>query len=216
LVLFESTVWESWGSGSMSFHEYRVVFLAVVGIAALLVASPAMSRLLVLHRTEFFTEFWILDSNHRAEDYPFNVTRTANYTVFLGIGNRLGHVAYYLVEVKFRNQTQNAPSSLNRTSSNLKSLLNITAFVADEGIWVYPLVFSLDYVYNEAFSRVEFLSLRLNDLLVNVTDNRVELDLERGGFLSSLFFELWIYNGATNDFTYHERFVGLWLNMTVP
>jgi len=198
----------------MNLSEFRVLFVAVVGILALLMASPALGRLLVLPKTEFFTEFWILDSNHMAENYPFNVMRTANYSVFLGLGNRLGYAAYYLVEVKFRNQSQSAPNSFNRTSSSLPSLFNITAFVADEAIWEYPLVFSFDYMYNEALSRVEFSSLNLNDFRLDITDYRVERDLNTGGFLGSLFFELWIYDATANDFGYHERSVGLWLNMT--
>ena len=204
----------NWRSGSVNLHEYRVLFVATVGIFALLVASPGLSRLLALPRTEFFTEFWVLDSNRRAEDYPFNVTRTGNYSVFLGIGNRLGHTAYYLVEVKLRNQTQSAPNSFNRTSSSLPSLLNVTAFVADEKTWEYPLTFSFDYVYNEALSRVEFSSLKLNDTTVDVTDFRTRWDPGNNGFLCNLFFELWIYDAATSGFRYHERSVGLWFNMT--
>jgi len=198
----------------MNLHEYRVLFVATVGILALLVASPAMSRLLVFPRTEFFTEFWILDSNHRAEDYPFNVIRTANYSVFLGIGNRLGHTAYYLVEVKLRNQTQSAPNSFNRTSSSLPSLFNVAAFVADEGTWDYPLTFSFDYAYNESLSQVELSSLKFNDITVDVTGFRAGWDSRNNGFLCNLFFELWIYDASASGFGYHERSVGLWFNMT--
>ena len=198
----------------MNLHEYRVLFVAIVGILALLVASPAVSRLLVLPRTEFFTEFWILDSNRRAEDYPFNVMRTVNYSVFWGIGNRLGHTAYYLIEVKLRNQTQSAPNSFNRTSSSLPSLFNVAAFVADEETWEYPLTFSFDYAYDEALSRVELSSLKLNDVTVDVTGFRTGWDSENNGFLCNLFFELWIFDASASGFRYHERSVGLWLNMT--
>nr|MDO8045411.1 DUF1616 domain-containing protein [Candidatus Baldrarchaeota archaeon] len=85
-------------------EDYRAVFLVVTFIVALIVASPALSRLLVYPRTEFFTELWILDSNHRAENYPFNITRNQNYTIYLGIGNHLGNCSYYVIEVKFKNQ----------------------------------------------------------------------------------------------------------------
>jgi hypothetical protein len=196
----------------MNFHQYGVLFVATIGILALLVASPGLSRLLAFPRTEFFTEFWILDSNHKAEDYPFNITRSANYSVFLGIGNRLGHTAYYLVEVKFRNQTQSAPNSFNRTSSSLPSLFNVTAFVADENTWEYPLTFSLDYVYNEASSRVEFSSLKLNSATISLTGYVANWDPRNNGFLCSIFFELWIYDGSEGSFVYHDRSVGLWLN----
>lgn len=211
MVFFEEKVWEGW-KRLTRLNEYSVLFVTVTGILALLVASPALSRLLVLPRTEFFTELWILDSNRRAEDYPFNITRNHNYTVFLGIGNRLGHCSYYLVKVKFRNQTQSAPDSFNRTSSSLPALYNITAFVADEEVWETPLTFSFDY--NETPSKVEFYSLTLNNVVLDMKNYTVAWSSEKNGFLGDLFFELWLWNAATDSFQYHERFVRLRLNMT--
>jgi len=198
----------------MSLHEYRVLFLVVTGILALVAASPALSRLLVLPRTEFFTELWVLGPNRMAEDYPFNISRNHDYSVFLGIGNRLGYCAYYLVEVKFRNQTMSAPESFNRTASSLPSLFNITAFVADEEVWEQHLTFSFNHSYNETFSRVEFYSLTLNDVALNMSDYMVAWDSEKKEFSGYLFFELWIYNGTIGGFQYHERFVSLKFNMT--
>lgn len=198
----------------MSLHEYRALFLTVTVILALLVASPALSRLLVLPRTEFFTELWILGPNHMAEDYPFNVTRNHNYKVFLGIGNRLGYCAYYLVEVKFRNQTQSAPDSFNRTPSSLPPLFNITVFVADEKAWELPLAFSFDYGYNETLLQVELYSLTLNDVALDMENYTITWDPGKKEFSGNLFFELWIHDRAVDSFQYHERFVSLRLNMT--
>jgi len=202
----------------MSLGEYRVLFLVVTGILALVVASPALSRLLVYPRTEFFTELWILDVSHRAENYPFNITCNQNYSVFLGIGNRLGYCAYYVVQVKFRNQSQPAPTSFGpietRVASSLPSLFNITAFVADEAVWELPLQFSFDYVWDEGRSKVDFLGLRLNDVWLNMTDYTVSWDPDKREFRGFLFFELWLYNASSNVFQYHGRFVGLRLNMT--
>jgi hypothetical protein len=201
----------------MNLHEHRVLFMAVTGILALLVASPALSRLLVYPRTEFFTEMWLLGPNHTAEDYPFNVSSGQSYSVFLGIGNHLGYCAYYLVEVKFRNQTQPAPTSLgpieNRTASSLPSLFNITAFVADEGTWELPLTFSFDY-YNETLTLLKFYNMTLNGVKFDMSNYTVAWDSKSNGFFGNLFFELWICNRATGRFQYHERFVSLWLNMT--
>jgi len=199
----------------MSYREYTVFFMIVTGILALFVASPALSRLLVLPRTEFFTEFWILDSNHRAEDYPFNITLMHDYSVFLGIANHLGYCAYYSVEVKFRNQTQPAPNSFNHTPSSLPALYSITAFVADQGVWEQSLTFSFNYQHNEALRRVEFDSLILNDVELDLKEYSTDWNVEREEFFSNLFFELWIYNGTTNSIQYHERSVSLRLNMTV-
>jgi uncharacterized membrane protein len=198
----------------MRLHEYGVLFVAVTGIVALLVASPALSRLLVYPRTDFFTEIWILGPNHKAEDYPFSVSRGQSYSVSLGIGNHLGYCAYYVVEVKFRNQTQLAPNSFNHTSSNLPSLFNITAFVADEGIWEFPVSFSFDYGYNATLAQVSLHNLILNDIELDMHAYTITWDSKNKGFFGNLFFELWIYNATTSNLRYHERFVGLWLNMT--
>jgi hypothetical protein len=119
-----------------------------------------------------------------------------------------------LVEVKFRNQTQSAPNSFNRTSSSLTSLFNITAFVADEGTWELPLTFSFDYNYNETLSKVGLQKVILNDVDLDISSYTVTWDSKTSGFFGNLFFELWIYNAATNSFRYHERSVGLWFNMT--
>jgi hypothetical protein len=199
--------------------EYRVVFSTVVLVLALLVASPALSRLLVVPRTEFFTELWLKGLNYPADDYPFDISQNRNYSVFLGIGNRLGYCGYYLIEVKFRNETQSAPSGIgplaNRIPSSLRSLYNVTAFVADEGVWERLLIFSFQYTCDQTVSQVEFNSLRLNGSALNLTSYTTKWDPIRKGFFGWLFFELWIYNGTSRSFQYHERFVNLWLNMTV-
>ncbi|MEM3551693.1 MAG: hypothetical protein QXV01_11460 [Candidatus Bathyarchaeia archaeon] len=203
----------------MSVKDYGLLYWVAVGVLALLVASPFLSRVLVYPRTEFFTELWILDANHKPEDYLFNITKSNNYTIYLGIGNRLGYCAYYMVQVKFRNQTQPAPTSFgpieNRVPSNLTSLFNITAFVADEQIWEIPITFSFEYGYNTTLSRVEFSGLRLNDVWLNMIDYTIIWDSGKGEFCGFLFFELWLYNASVNSFQYHGRFVSLHLNMTV-
>ena len=203
----------------MNIKEYGLLYWSVVGVLALLVASPFLSRVLIYPRTEFFTELWILDADHKAEDYPFNITRNENYNIYLGIGNRLGYCAYYMVQVKFRNQTQPAPESFgpieSRLPSSLPSLFNITAFLADEQDLELPLTFSFNYTWNKTISRVELSDLKLNNVWLNMSNYTVSWDAGRRAFRGFLFFELWIYNTTANNFQYHGRFVGLWLNMTV-
>lgn len=199
----------------MDIRDYQVLFLVVVAVSALLVASPALSRLLVYPRTEFFTELWILGPNHMAESYPYNVSRDQNYSIFLGVANRLGQLAYYSIAVKFRNQTQPAADSFNRTYSSLPALYNISAFVPDEQVLELPLTFSLSYSYDDVLSRIEFHSLTLNGVLLGLTDCTATWDSGRNEFMGNLFFEAWIYNSTVSSFQYHERFVSLRLNMTV-
>ena len=202
----------------MNIEEYRTVFLVATAIVALLVASPALSRLLVYPRTEFFSELWLLGPNHMAEDYPFNISRNQNYKVFLGIGNRLGYCAYYLVEVKFRNQTQSAPTALgplgNRTPSSLPSLFNITAFVGDEEVWEMPLTFSFNYGFDESRLQAVFHNMTLNDVALNLDGYVTRWNSTRRVFYGDLLFELWLYNKTAGNFQYHERFLSLLLNIT--
>ena len=181
----------------------------------LLAASPGLARLLVLPRTESFTELWLLGPNHKAEDYPFNITTGEEAQVFLGIGNRLGRAAYYKVAAKLSSQNQSRPDSFNRTPSTLPPLYEIRAFVADEDTWETPLTFSLTYNVDANQSHIQVYSVTLNDAQLNVGNFTSGWDSEKSGFYCSLFFEAWIYNAEASSFQYHERFVGLWLNMTV-
>ena len=203
----------------MSVREYGVLFWTIVAVLALLVASPALGRLLVYPRTAFLTELWLLDANGETEDYPFNVTAGGEYSVFLRVGNRLGYCAYYVVQVKFRNQSQLAPSSFGpieeRVPSNLSSLFSVRAFVADEGVWEAPLTFSFDYGFNESLMRVEFSSLNVNGVAVDLAGQVIVWDAVNGEFRGFLFFEVWLYDSEVDDFGYHGRFVSLRLNMTV-
>lgn len=202
----------------LSVKQFGLAYWVVVGILSLLVASPFLSRVLVYPRTEFFTELWILDTNHKTENYPFNITRNQNYSICLNIGNHLGYCTYYSVQVKFRNQTQGAPTSFgpieNRSPSSLPSLFNVTAFVADEQDWELPLTFSFDYVWDEMLSKINFLGLRLNGVWLNMTDYTVSWDSEKSEFRGFLFFELWLFNASANVFQYHGRFVSLRFNLT--
>ena len=201
----------------MNFGKYRVLFISIIAIVALLVASPALSRLLVYPRTQFFTEFWILGPNHKADNYPYNITRGQNYTVSLEVANRLGYAAYYQVEVKFRNSSESAPydndSSSIHVPSSLPSLYNISAIVPDEGTWEEPLVFSFDYI-NTTSSTLQMTSLTLNNVQLNLTDQSISWFPQARTFSGYLFFELWIYNSTASVFQYHGRELSLALNMT--
>lgn len=203
----------------MKLGEYRLTFVVVTAIIMLLVASPALSRLLVYPRTEFFTEMWLLGPSHIAEDYPHNLTSGQNYTVYLGLGNQLGYCAYYVVEVKFRNETQSTPTDLgpveNRTPSSMSSLFNISAFVADEQKWEIPLTFSITYEAATDMSEVMFRGLSLNGAALNLEGYSTVWNTTRSVFFGNLFFELWKYNASANLLSYHGRFVDLKFNMTV-
>jgi len=182
---------------------------------ALIVASPALQRILVYPQTEFFTEFWLLGPNHLAEGLPYNITRGESYNMFLGITNQLGRSAYYEVQIKLRNLTQSAPDIFNRTSSSLPSLHNLNVFVADKETWELPVTFGFDYSYNPNSSQVDFTRLLFNSEQLNLNGSSTSWDSNMTAYYGNLVFELWIYNESVNSFQYHERFVDLKFNMTV-
>ena len=204
----------------MNLQGYKALLLVVTAVLSLLVASPALERLLVYPQTEFFTEMWLLGPEHMAENFPTNITTNSNYNIYLGIANHLGSCAYYTVEVKFRNQTQSAADSFNRTASSLPPLYSISAFVADKENWELPITFSLDYSYSEntanaSLSKVNVNNIMFNGAKLNLDRFSATWDPEHNGFFGCLFFELWIYNDATGGMQYHQRYTSLRLNMTV-
>lgn len=201
----------------MRLVDHKGLYSLIVAILAFIVVSPTLARFLVFPRSEFFTEAWILGSNHKAE-YPYNVPNVTDYSVFLGLGNQLGYSAYYLVEVKLRNDSQAGPQEFgpveSRLPSNLTSLYDITAFVADQGVWEVPLTFSFNYGLDQANSSVLFRSMRFNDVTLDLSSESVVWNATLSKFRIHLFFEVWLYDALQNGFQYHGRDVGLVFNMT--
>jgi hypothetical protein len=195
----------------LNLLQFKALLIIVTAVIALIVVSPALQQIQVFPQTEFFTELSLLGPERLAANYPYNIVNR-NYNVFLDITNHLGSCAYYQVQIKFRNETQSAPNSFNRTYSTLPSLYNVSAFVADKESWALPVTFGFDYSFAGA-ARTVFSSLRFNGVDLNLTGLTSDWDPDRSVYYGNLIFELWIYNGTANTFQYHERFVSLLLNM---
>jgi len=196
----------------LKLEDYKVVFASVGLIGVLLFASPTLGLVLRLPGGEKFSELWVLGPGHMAEDYPFNVGADVNYLVYVGVGNHMGCSAYYVVYVKFRNQTESLPNATAGTPSPLPPLFEFRLFVEDGKSWEAPLRFSFSNVsFSENRSFVG--SLMINGVTFNV-DKSASWDVENNGYYYQLFMELWIYNVESRAFEFHNRFVGLWLNMT--
>jgi hypothetical protein len=58
----------------------------------------------------------------------------------------------------------------------------------------------------------------VNRLLVNdivfPLGTQAKYDSENSGFYFQLLLELWLYNQTSQSFSFNNRFVRLWLNMT--
>ncbi len=120
----------------------------------------------------------------------------------------------YLVSVKLRNWTQKAPDATTSTPSPVGSLYEFRPVVADGDTWEVPVTFS----FLEAERIEDHLTMR--KIAINDEVFVVEFFSMRGpeshGFLYQLFLELWLYNVISQRFQYHNRFVGIWLNVTFP
>jgi hypothetical protein len=197
----------------VNLENYRTLFVVATLGLALIIAAPTLSLVVPIRSgSEQFSELWLLGSTHMAKGYPFNVTVGEEYSVFVGVGNHMDRSEYYMVYVKFRNQTQPLPNVSGSKASPLPPLHEFQFFVTDGKTW-------------ESLLRFKILdaSVHGNSMFVgNVSINGVAFpvnsfsnwDSKHRGFYYQLFFELWLYNMTSQSFKYHNRFVGIWLNVT--
>lgn len=196
----------------MKLEEYKLVFIAVVLIGVLLIASPVLGMVVRLPSGEKFSELYVLGPGHMAEDYPFNVVAGQNYSVYVGVGNHLAASACYVLYVKLRNQTELLPNATIGAPSPLQPLYEYRFFVADGEYWESSLSFSFSatsFQANESFikriiiSNVEF-----------EVDKPAEWNINATGFYYELFMELWTFNPQSSSVQFDNRFVGIQLNLT--
>jgi len=196
----------------LTLEDYKTVFIIIGLIGTILFASPTLALILHLPTGERFSELYILGPGHIAEGYPFNVKAGENYSVYVGVVNHMGSSSYYIVCVKFRNQSEFLPNSMAGTPSSLPTLYEYRVFLRDNGVWEAPLNFSLiGVLFPEDRCVVE--KLKINGLLFDV-DKEAFWDEENKGYYYQLFIELWIYDIESHTLRFHNRFTTLWLNVT--
>ncbi len=199
------------GKSNRNIQTYKKATITVSFILVLVATYPLISLFISLPRTnERFTELWILDSDHRTENYPFNITVNAENKVYVSVKNHMGEPAYYVIYVKFCNSTQSEPT--REKPSSMSHLYEYRFVLNDEEMWEVPFTFMVhSALIDENNCTIEALSL--NGKVFNVSCTST-WDNQRRGFFYRLFFELWIYNASQGSIEYHNRFVRLWLNMT--
>jgi uncharacterized membrane protein len=198
----------------MNLDEYKAVFVAVGLVGVLLFASPALALVLHLPAGEKFSDLYILGPGHMAEAYPFNVTEGVNYLVYVGVANHLGSSTYYVLYVKFRNETEPLPNETAGTPSVLAPMYTYRMFLEDNGSSEFPLTFSFSNV-NFSDNQSSVGNLTINGVSFSVSKS-ASWDSKNTGYYYQLFIELWIYSPASDEFSFHNRFVSLWLNVTGP
>lgn len=194
----------------MMLKDYKVIFI-VVGLAGVLFFSyPTLTLFLKLPSGEEFSELWYVGPGHMAEDLPSNVTAGQNYRIYVNVVNHMGSSTYYVVYVKFRNQTDALPNATAGTPSPLPPLYEYHVFLQDGRSWEAPLTFSFSEV-TELGSSVENLTINDDVFVVN---KKTSWNFAKNGYFYQLLIELWIYNTESDSTVFHKPYVTLWLNMT--
>jgi uncharacterized membrane protein len=192
------------------YHSIFVIctsFLLILGIVPIASFNNSLSW-----KTASFSELWILGPGRTLSDYPFNVKVNESKSFFVGVRNHMDYSVYYVLYVKFRNQTQPLPDPLSSMPSPLPKIYEYDFFLRDKEDWECPLEFTVTSVSNR--SDLLFIEkIRLNDSELHI-DSHSYWDSEREGFYFQIFFELWYYNVTSGMLQFHDRFVSIWLNVT--
>ena len=197
----------------MRVEEYRNLFVGGSLVLMLVAVAPTLSLFIhIPSGSEKFSELWLLGPAHTAENYPFNVSINEEYRLFVGVGNHLGSSSYYMIYVKFRNQTQQLPNSTTSEPSPLPPLYEFRFVLSDGEVWEAPLTFAIENVLlQQNFSIIQNISINGIVFPVNCSST---WDSDRNGFYFQMVFELYLYNETSSNFQYHNRDARLWLNMT--
>ena len=196
----------------MNFENVKLFYVFSCVALCLIILSPTLAAVITFPEGEKFSELWILGPDHMLGNYPFNVSANEFYKVYLGIGNHMGDLGYYKVDVKFRNQSEPLPNSTAGLPSPLEPILEYHVFLRNNETWEREFSFSFEGTSFEGnVSRVS--KVLVDGYAVNV--NKIAVRNEtNNGFYYQLFFELWIYNATVSGFQFHNRWVGFWLNMS--
>ena len=196
----------------MRLENYKIIFIAISLIGVLLLSSPALDAVLRLPSSEPFSELYLLGPGHVAENYPYNTVPGRNYAVFIGVTNHLGSSALYMVYLKVLNQTDLLPNAITGEPSSLLPVYQYEFSVPDNQTWEAPLAFSVANV-STTQNQTIVNEFAINGVTLHI-DKPIDWDSNSNTFSYELVCELWLYNGTVNAFQYHNRFVGLQLNVT--
>ncbi|XES78276.1 MAG: DUF1616 domain-containing protein [Candidatus Bathyarchaeia archaeon] len=196
----------------MRLIGYKIGLFSVGLIGILLLASPVLSNVIHLPPEEQFSELYLLGPNQKAQDYPYNIDSGQNYSIYIGVGNRLGSAAYYAVNLKLLNETDSLPNATVSSPSPLQSLYTYQFLLPKNQSVELPLAFSFSGVYErENQSSIRSMSINNNNIEVN---KAAIWNSNSTAFTYRLLVELWAYNAKNGAVEYDNRYVYLQLNLT--
>jgi hypothetical protein len=196
----------------VNFGDAKLVYAFSCVVLSLIILSPTLAMVIPFPSGEQFSELWILGPERMLEGYPFNVSPDESYKVYLGVGNQMGDLGYYRVYVKFRNESEPLPNSTAGVPSSLEPVFEYDVFLRNNETWEREVSFSFEDVSFEGdVCRVS--KVLIGEYAVDVSKTAVWNETSNA-FYYQLFFELWLYNATVSGFQFHNRWVGLWLNMS--
>ena len=196
----------------MKLEGYKLIFVSLGLIGVLLIATPALAGVIHLPGGEQFSELYLLGPDNMAANYPSNIAVGQNYSVYVGVGNHVGSSAYYVLYVKFGNETDQMPNATLGTPSILQPLYEYRFSIQDGMNWESLLTFSLSDA-SISGNNSQINTLQINGVAFNV-DKSAMWDSNSTTFTYQLLFELWRYNVQSSSIQFDNRFVTLQLNLT--
>ena len=195
----------------MNLDDYHVLFVAIILVLVLIFSSPIFSLFLQIDDSQGFSEFWLLGDQNTSLNYPLQISADKSYDIFIGGENHMGYSEYYMIRLKIRNITQSLPDVDASIPSSVNSLYDYRIFVSKNENWQRNIQFGFGdvLIVDNVLYADEFF---INDLSFPI-DLVTTWDPERDGYYFQLFVELWHYDLSLKSFSFHDRFVGLWLNV---
>jgi uncharacterized membrane protein len=196
----------------MNLNEYKLIFISIGLVGILLIATPALAELIQVPGDEPFSELYVLSVQHTAGNYPYNIYPNQNYSVYVGVGNHLGSLAYYMVYFKLLNQTDTPPNATTGMPSPVLPIYEYRFAVQDNQTYESPLIFSFNFAPisgNQSFVN----KMTINGDIFNANKPSVlASNMTKSNY--QLFMELWLYNSKSSSFEYNNRSLHLLLNLT--
>ena len=188
-----------------------VISIIIISIAFVSIVLTSYNNDSLLFANEKpVSEMWLLGPERTAEYYPYNITSNQDYTVYLGVKNRLNEDAEYSIRIKLCDNTQQLPHSATAEFSPLPSIEEFDFSLSDEETWETRFDFAINYDIDQNLTQIE--NIKINGVTFSINQNLI-LDSNQDSFNVILVFELWSKNGTVSTFEYTNQYLQLILKL---
>ena len=196
----------------MKLSDYKLILITVGVIGILLFASPSIAALVSLPAEEQFSELFLLGPKQMAADYPYNIVPNQNYTIYLGVTNHVGSLAYYQVYVKLYNASDALPDKLLGVTNPTQPCYDLRFSIQDGQTFQIPVTFSITNTHTQN-NQTTIGNIQINGQTTTINKPST-WNQTTTTYQYNLFFELWMYNSQSGNIEFNNRYVNLKLNLT--